>query len=51
MSREWRLYLADLLLGCEKIQRYTSGLDRESCLIPIHAASAATIPSSVARRK
>ncbi len=22
MSREWRLYLADLLLGCEKIQRY-----------------------------
>ena len=27
MSREWRLYLADLLLGCEKIQRYTFGLD------------------------
>ncbi len=32
MSREWRLYLADLLLGCEKIQRYTFGLDRESFL-------------------
>ncbi len=27
VSREWRLYLADLLLGCEKIQRYTFGLD------------------------
>jgi uncharacterized protein with HEPN domain len=32
MSREWRLYLADLLLCCDKIQRYTSGLDQESFL-------------------
>jgi len=43
------LYLArpawiGLVLDCEKIQRYTFGLDRESFLTPTHAASAATIP-------
>jgi uncharacterized protein with HEPN domain len=32
MSREWRLYLADLLLCCEKVQRYTCGLDQDSFL-------------------
>lgn len=32
MSRDWQLYLNDLLLGCEKIRRYTAGMDRSQFL-------------------
>jgi uncharacterized protein with HEPN domain len=29
MSRDWRLYLGDMLKGCEKVERYTAGMDRQ----------------------
>ena len=29
MSRDWRLYWEDLVIGCEKILRYTEGMDSE----------------------
>ena len=28
MSRDWRLYWGDIIESCEKIQRYTAGMDR-----------------------
>lgn len=27
MSRDWRLYWDDLVAGCEKVLRYTEGMD------------------------
>ena len=32
MSRDYRLFLEDIQMGCDKIQRYTGGLDCESFL-------------------
>jgi hypothetical protein len=32
MSREWRLYLSDMLTGCGKVIRYTGGMDRQTLL-------------------
>ena len=29
MSREWRLYVADMKACCERVTQYTSGLSRE----------------------
>ena len=31
-SREWRLYLQDMITFCEKISQYTSGLDQADFL-------------------
>jgi uncharacterized protein with HEPN domain len=30
MSREWRLYLADMQTDCEKVRRFTAGMSREA---------------------
>ena len=30
MSRDWRLYLADMITACEKVGRFTRGLDRSA---------------------
>ncbi len=32
MSREWRLYLSDMLGSCEKVRRYTVGMDQHAFL-------------------
>jgi uncharacterized protein with HEPN domain len=32
MSRDWRLYLHDMVLACGKVRRYTAGLSREALL-------------------
>ena len=32
MSREWRLYLADMKACCQRVAEYTTGLDREEFL-------------------
>ena len=32
MSREWRLYVADMKACCERVSEYTSGLNREEFL-------------------
>jgi uncharacterized protein with HEPN domain len=32
MSRDWRLYLGDIVTSCEKIRRFTAGMSRESFL-------------------
>lgn len=32
MSREWRLYVADMKACCQRIAEYTAGLDREGFL-------------------
>ncbi len=28
MSRDWRVYLADMVAGCEKVLRFTAGMTR-----------------------
>jgi uncharacterized protein with HEPN domain len=30
MSRDWRLFLDDILASCEKVRRYTAGMDRSA---------------------
>jgi uncharacterized protein with HEPN domain len=30
MSRNWRSYLADISTACEKVTRFTAGMDREA---------------------
>ncbi len=30
MSRDWRLYVADIRSCCEKVGRYTAGMGREA---------------------
>ena len=30
MSREWRSYLADIRTACEKVSRFTAGMDRDA---------------------
>ena len=30
MSRDWRLYWRDITTSCEKVRRYTAGMDRAS---------------------
>lgn len=32
MSRDWRLYLDDITEGCEKVQRFTAGMERAALL-------------------
>jgi uncharacterized protein with HEPN domain len=32
VSRDWRLYWDDIIAACEKVLRYTDGMDRESFL-------------------
>ena len=32
MSRDWRLYLDDMEVACEKVVRYVGSLDREAFL-------------------
>jgi uncharacterized protein with HEPN domain len=32
MSRDWRLYLKDILYSCEKVRRFTSGMTQDSFL-------------------
>lgn len=32
MSRDWRLYLTDIVQCCQKVQRYSTGLDRAQFL-------------------
>lgn len=32
MSRDWRLFLEDILRCCEKVRRYTAGMDRPQFL-------------------
>ena len=32
MSRDWRLYWSDILVACQKVQRYTAGLDLEGLI-------------------
>ena len=32
MSREWHLYLSDMIQGCEKVCRYTAGMDQTAFL-------------------
>jgi uncharacterized protein with HEPN domain len=62
MSREWRLYLNDMLKGCEKARRYTAGMDRQAFLedertydavvrnLEIIGEAAKRIPDDVRRR-
>lgn len=62
MSREWEAYLADIATACEKVIRFTAGLDREAffgddrtfhavihCLLIVGEA-AKHIPDDVRRR-
>lgn len=30
MSRDWRVYLSDIRLACEKVMRFTGGMDRRT---------------------
>src|SRR3954463_15420598 len=30
MSRDWRSYLADIRTACEKVAKFTAGMDREA---------------------
>lgn len=30
MSREWQAYLADIRTACEKVSKFTAGMDREA---------------------
>jgi uncharacterized protein with HEPN domain len=30
MSRDWQAYLADICTACEKVARFTAGMDREA---------------------
>ena len=30
MSREWQSYLADIVTACEKVSKFTAGMDREA---------------------
>jgi len=30
VPREWRLFIHDMLMACEKIQRYSKGLDQQT---------------------
>lgn len=30
MSRDWRLYLVDIRMACEKVSRFTATMDREA---------------------
>ncbi len=30
MSREWQSYLSDIANACEKVARFTAGMDREA---------------------
>jgi uncharacterized protein with HEPN domain len=30
MSREWKTYIADIHTACEKVARFTAGMDREA---------------------
>jgi uncharacterized protein with HEPN domain len=32
MSRDWRLYLEDITESCEKVQRFTAGMERAALL-------------------
>lgn len=32
MSRDWRLYLDDIMESCDKIQRFTAGMDQAAFL-------------------
>jgi uncharacterized protein with HEPN domain len=32
MSRDWQTYLADIITACEKVIRFTAGMDREAFL-------------------
>ena len=32
MSRDWRLYLSDILSSCEKVRRFTAGMSLDSFL-------------------
>lgn len=32
MSRDWRLYWDDIIAACEKVLRYTHGMDRDALL-------------------
>jgi uncharacterized protein with HEPN domain len=62
VSREWRLYLADIRTACEKVLRFTAGMERSTffaddrtyhavvhCLLIIGEA-AKRIPDDVRRR-
>lgn len=62
MSRDWRSYLADISTACEKVVRFTVGMDREAffgddrtyhavihCLLIVGEA-AKHIPGDVRRR-
>jgi uncharacterized protein with HEPN domain len=31
MSRDWQTYLADIVTACEKVTRFTTGMEREAC--------------------
>ncbi len=30
MSRDWQAYLADICTACEKVTRFTTGMNREA---------------------
>ena len=32
MSRDWRIYLDDIVASCEKVQRYTKGMNQQDFL-------------------
>lgn len=32
MSRDWRIYLDDILTSCQKVQRYTKGMNQKDFL-------------------
>jgi uncharacterized protein with HEPN domain len=32
MSRDWQTYLADIVMTCEKVRRFTAGMDRQAFL-------------------
>jgi uncharacterized protein with HEPN domain len=32
MSRDWRIYLDDILASCQKVQRYTKGMNQKDFL-------------------
>lgn len=62
MSREWRLYLVDMIEGCQKVGRYTSGMDQRAFLddektydavvrnVEIIGEAAKHIPDEIRRR-